>query len=251
MRPFSRSGSGFKLLQLAFCGTLFLSSVTQTWSQDCSTDAMLVFDGSGSMAEMGFNGLDRPRIVEARAAMHASIPEIATYRKLGLVTYGEGGEEACNNVNLKFKPITDAASRILGEIDSLTPAGNTPLTSAVEIAADTLDYETRPGVIVLVTDGRETCGGATCRLAATLASKGQNLTIHVVGFQVRGDFFAWKSQDVEVEEYENGVSVARCLADRNNGSYYSTETTDELVEAMQEALGCAIIGMARNETVEG
>ncbi len=209
---------------------------------DCSTDAMLVFDGSGSMAEMGFNGLDQPRIVEARSAMHASIPEIALFRKLGLITYGEGGEEACNNVNLKFRPIDNAASRILSEIDLLNPSGNTPLTSAVKVAADTLDYENRPGIIVLVTDGRETCAGATCHLAATLASRGQDLTVHVVGFQVRGDFFAWKSQEEQGKGYENGISVARCLADLNKGNYFSTETTDELIEAMRKTLGCAVIG---------
>ena len=38
-------------------------------TDDCAADAMIVFDGSGSMAEMGFNDIDEPRIFEARRAM--------------------------------------------------------------------------------------------------------------------------------------------------------------------------------------
>jgi Ca-activated chloride channel homolog len=38
------------------------------------------------------------------------------------------------------------------EVDSLVPAGKTPLTTAVEQAAEALDYRK------VVTDGEETCG---------------------------------------------------------------------------------------------
>ena len=58
----------------------------------------------------------------------------------------------------------DAANRSYGS-NALVPAGKTPLTSAVEQAAEVLDYRAKPGVIVVVTDGEETCGGRLASLA--------------------------------------------------------------------------------------
>ena len=57
---------------------------------------------------------------------------------------------------------------IMNAVNALVPAGKTPLTSAVEQAAEVLNYRAKPGVIVVVTDGEETCGGAPCALAKQL-----------------------------------------------------------------------------------
>ena len=48
------------------------------------------------------------------------------------------------------------------EVKPLVPTGKTPLTTAVEQAAQVLDYRNKPGVVVLVTDGEETCGRSPC-----------------------------------------------------------------------------------------
>ena len=73
-----------------------LLGVTTTSAQsDCVSDAMIVFDGSGSMAEMGFNDINEPRIFEARRAMADAIPPIAENRRLGLVIYGPNGVDEC------------------------------------------------------------------------------------------------------------------------------------------------------------
>ncbi len=206
----------------------------------CERDAMLVFDGSGSMAEMGFNGLDFPRITEARKAMRRALPHITPHRKLGLMVYGPGPEETCANLDLKFPPIRDAAGPVLAELEGLTPDGDTPLTLAVQGAAEVLDYRAKPGVVVLVTDGKETCGGAPCQLAAELAADSIDLIVHVIGFQIRGEHFNWRSADEDA--VEDGRTVARCLADRTGGLYLATETVDELVDAMLETLVCPLIG---------
>jgi Ca-activated chloride channel family protein len=49
-------------------------------------------------------------------------------------------------------------------VNALNPAGKTPLVGAVRQAAELLDYRTEKGVVVLVTDGEETCGGEPCEL---------------------------------------------------------------------------------------
>ena len=202
-------------------------------AQGCADDAMIVFDGSGSMAEVGFNLFDEPRIFTARRAVGRIIPEIAALRRLGLVVYGPGGADGCTGVELRFAPVADAAPRILGAVDALQPEGDTALTDAVRLAAGALDGE---GTVVLVTDGKDTCGGAPCRLAAELVGRG-GVTVHVIGFKVRGDFFDWDGpgDGATIE------TVARCLADSTGGHYVPTETAEELVAAFRKTLGCELM----------
>ncbi|WP_299934682.1 VWA domain-containing protein [uncultured Pelagimonas sp.] len=209
-------------------------------SEMCTEDAMIVFDGSGSMAEMGFNDIDEPRIFEARRALHQTVPAIGQVRRLGLVIYGPGGEGGCGNVDVRFAPKWQAAPQILDEVDQLEPDGDTPLTEAVAAAANTLNYKEQPGAIVLVTDGKETCGGNPCALAAELSAEGHDLTVHVIGYKVRGDQFAWEGEGHN--DYKQATSVARCLADRTGGQYVSAETVNELIGALRVTLGCSVIG---------
>ncbi len=202
----------------------------------CGEDAMIVFDGSGSMAEMGFNDISEPRIFDARRAMAEVVPDIAAKRRLGLVIYGPGAD-ACTGVDLRFTPMKDAASRILADVNALQPAGDTPLTEAVKSAADVLVAESGGGAVVLVTDGKETCGGAPCQLAAELSD--QNITLHVIGFKVRGSHFSWGSAGSN--DYSDTEAASRCLADRTGGVYVRAETLDQLKAALRTTLGCQIM----------
>jgi Ca-activated chloride channel family protein len=191
------------------------------------------------MAEMGFNDINEPRIFEARRAMADAIPAIAENRRLGLVIYGPNGVDECTGLDVRFPPIADAAPRILNDVNSLEPTGSTPLTEAVKLAAQTLDYQTRPATILLVTDGKETCGGEPCELAADLATNGFDTTVHVIGFKVRGSFFSWERDTSN--SYTEAESVSRCLADITGGTYFNAETLDQLIDALRKTLGCQLL----------
>lgn len=198
----------------------------------CGEDAMIVFDGSGSMSKVGSNAQGVPRIDTARRAVRVAVPEIARGRRLGLVVYGPGPEGSCDNIDLRFPPQENAADRIVAEVEVLEPGGDTPLTGAVEEAAAVLQKQGRGGTVLLVTDGRETCKRQPCELAARLAREAPNLTVHVVGFEVRSSYFSWDAH------YGKGPGEARCLADETGGRYVEAETVEELVEAIRDALGC-------------
>ncbi len=206
----------------------------------CATDAMLVFDGSTSMAEISFETGPNTRIVEARQAIRRAMPDIAPYRRGGLMTYGPGEGEACANVDLRFGPVENAAGPVIEAIDGLRPDGLTPLTAAVQQAAEAMDYRNSPGVVVLVTDGNETCGGRPCEMARAFRATARDLVVHVIGFRAEVDFFAWNNPE---QDPLNGTTVARCLADETGGLFVTTETVDELVAALQRTLGCPVIGM--------
>lgn len=196
----------------------------------CRDDAMIVFDASGSMAGTDLNTSPvAPRIAKVKQALATVLPDIAVERRLGLLDYGPGPYNRCDNIELQLEPTSNAAGRIMAAVEKLVPAGRTPLTSAVREAAKVLDFPAKPAVVVLLTDGEETCGGDPCQLAHALRSMGAHITVHVIGYRTSD---AWTG---------NGMLQSRCLADATGGLYVSAETKDQLIAAFRKTLGCPIV----------
>jgi Ca-activated chloride channel family protein len=200
----------------------------------CTEDAMIVFDASGSMAGNTVQGLfsDVTRIDEVRKALAQVLPGVTKIRKVGLVSYGPGPYGQCN-VALDFRPMPNAAEPIMSAVNALNPAGKTPLVKAVEMAAEVLDYKSSQGVVVLVTDGEETCGGAPCSLGKLIKANGR-LTVHVVGYQLKA--FRWTGAQSFLD--------VKCLAEETGGLYITAENRQDLVQAFERTLGCPMLSAA-------
>jgi Ca-activated chloride channel family protein len=198
----------------------------------CTEDAMLVFDASGSMAGNLNQGIATitPRIDAVRAALARVLPAITRFRRVGLIVYGPGPYQQCN-VQLALRPTADASGLIMGEVNALSPAGKTPLTAAVAQAAEVLDYQEKPGLIVVLTDGEETCGGSPCALGKELHGDAARLTVHVIAFRMKD--FSWTG--------EQSILDAKCLAETNGGLYITTEGEKDLTEALAKTLGCPML----------
>ena len=184
----------------------------------CTEDAMIVFDASGSMSGNGWGyGSESagsvPRIDKVRTAMREILPSVTRFRRVGLITYGSGAWNQCS-IRLDLKPTPNAADRIMAAIDALRPAGRTPLTDAVAQAADVLDFRHKPGLIVVLTDGEETCGGSPCDTSEKLHAEANQLTINVIGLRVKN--YAWMG--------DQGIIDAKCLAEKNGGQYLPVDT---------------------------
>jgi Ca-activated chloride channel family protein len=225
-------------MRIASLIALALAAAPAGADTGCAADAMLVFDGSASMSEIGFDVQDATRITEARAAVAEVMPRVERFRRIGLLTYGPGGADGCSGISLRFGPQDRAGARVIAELDALRPGGLTPLAVAVEQAAEALEYRARPAVIVLVTDGNETCGGTPCATSRRMTDQAADLIVHVIGFRASGDFFAWNNPEQTFGE----DTVAKCFADRTGGTFATAETVDELVEALNRTLGCPVIG---------
>jgi Ca-activated chloride channel family protein len=195
----------------------------------CTEDAMLVFDASGSMSGpvLPGNGGTVSRIDWARAALAEVLPSATKYHRIGLVTYGPGPYNQCN-VELNLKPTPNAGQIIMDIVNALVPAGHTPLTAGVKQAADALDYTAKPGVIIVLTDGEETCGGSPCEIGKSLAALGKHLTVHVIAY--RPGVVSWMG--------EQSIGEAKCLADQTGGLYITAKTQDDLVQALEKTLDC-------------
>jgi Ca-activated chloride channel family protein len=225
---------GFRLgvIVLSALSASTLVAAEENKPSPCTEDAMIVFDASGSMSGNQTLGIPntRPRIDEVRSALAQVLPTATKHRRVGLITYGPGPYNHCN-VKLDLKPTADAFKPIMRAVNALVPAGKTPLTSAVQQAADVLNYRTKPGVIVVVTDGEETCGGSPCGLGKQLRLAADQLTVHVIAF--RYDGFSWTGG--------NSVMDLMCLANENRGLYARANSEDELIDALEKTLDCPMI----------
>lgn len=203
-------------------------------TNDCLSDAMIVFDASGSMGTTDYT-LKVPPIARLKQSLEIVVPEVAPMRKLGLIVYGEGAYDDCNAIQLHMRPTANAADQLLGIVETINPRGRTPLTESVRQAAEALDYTRRPAVVVLVTDGEETCGGDPCAMGALLKKAGLDVTVHVIGYR----------------EGNGGVDYfkARCIADATGGRYFAVSTEDQLIEALRQTLGCPFLTELRPKRV--
>lgn len=193
---------------------------------------MIVFDASKSMAASAGDNTGLRRIDAVRTALARILPRVSAKRRIGLITYGPGSRPACINVALELRPSANAGAQIMQRLDNLKPDGRTPLTRAVQRAAEVLDFRNRPGTIVLLTDGEETCGGAPCALAGRLKADGVRTTVHVISYHIESAIGS------------DGNFVSRCLADETGGIYAATNTVDEVAEALETALACPMVSEA-------
>jgi hypothetical protein len=93
-----------------------------------------------------------------------------------------------------------------------------------------LDFR-KTGIIVLLTDGEETCGRSPCDLGKQLHTAAEQLTVHVIAIRVKG-LSAWTG--------EQSILETKCLAEQNNGLYIPVETEDDLIAAFDPRLPRAL-----------
>ena len=93
----------------------------------------------------------------------------------------------------------------------------------------------KPGIIVVVTDGDETCNGSPCELGKQLHVEAENLTIHIIGFRVES--VSWMG--------EQSITKAKCLAEQNNGLYISAKTKEDLIATFKKTLDCPMLSEAK------
>lgn len=204
-----------------FCSFVALAvtstALAKSEQNPCRENAIVVFDASGSM---GVVHRGQVKIETARRAVGSILPEITEQRRTGLVTYA-----GCSRIELRVRPEYQTADQIAGQLAVTRARGNTPLSHAVRLAHKELAKLGEPGVIVLVTDGLESCSGKPCRLAARLAITDPKIKIHVVGFALTP---------------ETAARQMTCLSQASGGVYVHTNTLQELRAALQKLLTCPL-----------
>lgn len=215
-RTFRNLAASFGLL---FLLTLLLAAPLSLSAQDSSLSSgktIIILDASGSMWGQ-IKG--RPKIEIARETIGKLLQNLPPDLELGLMAYGHRIKGDCGDIELLIPPGKVNRETFLERVNSIIPVGKTPLTDAVEAAANFLKYEENPANVILVSDGLETCDRDPCVLADKLAARGIAFRAHIVAF------------DLTNKE----ANTFRCLSDKTGGQFLQAQDAHTLFDALVSA----------------
>lgn len=178
---------------------------------------VIVLDASGSMWGQ-IDGVNK--ITIAQDVVNATLGAQPATRALGLLAYGHNRKGDCRDIEVLVPPSPGSGPQIAAAVGGINPKGKTPLTAAVQQAAQLLNHTENPATVVLVTDGLETCGADPCALARELERTGVDFTAHVVGFGL---------------SREQGAQVS-CVAAETGGRYFQADNATDLSAALSQTV---------------
>jgi Mg-chelatase subunit ChlD len=112
---------------------------------------------------------------------------------------------------------------LIGQIQAIQPRAGTPLADGIAKAGEMVDGVSREAIIVVVSDGTESCGRDPCAVAADLKRRKPHLRINVVDI--------------------TGTGAGNCAARLTGGQVYTARDAAEVARMMdraaQEAMGPA------------
>lgn len=146
--------------------------------------------------------------------------------EIALRVYGSGLTDlfGCRDSVLfqDFAPVREAREPILALVESLEPRGVTPIAYSLTLAGeDFAAYPDGQNVIVLITDGQESCQGDPCAVSRDLQQQGVVLKPFVVGFALP----------------EREAEFVRCI-----GHYYEADDRETLKAALNDILAAITQG---------
>lgn len=186
------------------------------------TKVLFLLDVSGSMNEKIASG--GTKFAAAKNALKDVAGALPAGTDVGLRVYGSRIAEprsqnprACTDSELVL-PIGPLDTATMNKaVDSFTAKGETPISYSLGKAVDDLGTSGRR-VLVLISDGEESCVKDPCPTARKLATSGIDLQFNAVGLGVNG----------------RARQQLQCIADAGNGSYYDATRSGELSEAIRK-----------------
>ncbi len=205
------------LRALALAITCFFLSLLPSFADEGSR-VILVLDASGSMRAK-IDGKSKMDI--AKQVVGSIIKTWKPEDELGLIAYGHREKGSCEDIEVLREPGPLNAEDYMSAVNGLNPKGKTPMTAAVKMAAESLQYTEKKATVILVSDGIETCGLDPCAIADELENAGVNLTVHTVGFGL---------------DDKGAVAQLKCLAEKTGGIFATANNADELKKALAKTI---------------
>ena len=182
----------------------------------------LILDVSGSMKRK-IEG--RERMDVAKDVMSQIIKELPDNARVALRFYGhrirEGRPGDCKDSELVFPFGTIDKERMLARVRALKALGTTPIAYTLSQVAR--DFGSAPGekLVILVTDGKEECGGSPSTVVQELVAKGIKIRLNIVGFAL-----AEAAVRAEMDR----------VAKITGGKFYDAQNAKALRQAIQQSL---------------
>ena len=132
---------------------------------------------------------------------------------------GSGSVHSRSRLLVPIGPIQ--RTELKAQIEQLRTSGATPLAFALEQAREDCAKISGSKLLILVSDGMETCRGDPIAAARDLVSSGFNLRVHVVGY--------------DVAQYQAAREQLKQIADVAGGTYFDASDSEELRSALRIA----------------
>jgi len=189
---------------------LFFAALCPQIIRAAGQPILFIFDASGSMAAP-FQGVTR--MTAARVMLGEQLRRLPIGTAVGLVAYGNG-IPGCESYRL-YAPVARASSgSILSAIDKLVASGESPIAATLRRAAQILAKE-KAGRIILISDGKETCGGDPETEATILRKRG--FSTFVIGL----------APDESTALYLAGIASA------GGGRFFNAQSSVDFINAIQ------------------
>lgn len=190
---------------------------TRTDNAVAQQSTMIVLDSSQSMWGQLNTSTDDRKYATARESLKTLLENAHGSIDFGLLTYGSkvrikgnNKSKGCNDFNLAVKPADYDIVSLLKEVYRIEPRGRSPVAKALRKAAAMLPPENAH--ILLVSDGKDSCGSDPCAVARELRADNPSLQIDVIGFR----------------EDKNKEEQLECIAENGNGAFVVANDTDRL-----------------------
>ena len=187
------------------------------------TNIEIILDASNSMSETVPGGV---KIQVAQRAIEQLLEILPASYNVGLRAYGHrfahtDTDRSCKDTELlsPLKPLTQQnRTAVKQRLTMLQPKGMTPIAYTLEQAVNDFFGLTGKNIIILVSDGEETCNGDPLATADYITSLGIGLKVYVIGF------------DVTSKKQLEGIAT------RTGGRYYNAKNAIELGLALKQAV---------------
>jgi hypothetical protein len=181
----------------------------------------LILDASNSM----WGQIQKiPKIEIAKEVLSTIVQGLPDDVDVGLRIYGHQHSykrQNCTDSELVV-PVGQVNKELLiQKIKAITPRGMTPIAYSLEQAGSDLKGKKGEKVLILVSDGEESCGGDPVAAANNLNEAGLQVKMHVVGFDI---------EDEATREQLKGI------AEITAGKYFDAAGAEELQSALKEAV---------------
>lgn len=213
----------FKSFVFVFLVIFLLS--TSVYSK---TDIEFIVDLSGSMRKASGG---ETQIETARKALIKTLSGIPADTFIALRVYGHRVEqtnkaESCKDTELTVPFGKGNKEQLKSKIEALKPKGYTPIALSLEKSKGDFSVEREADkVIILLSDGEETCGGDPVAVLKKLKEEGFKVVVHTVGFNV----------DEKTRKQLQDISSF------TGGKYFDAKGADQLTKSLEEATQVSLV----------
>ena len=181
----------------------------------------VILDASGSMWKKMADG--QPRIVVAKDVLLTLVSEkLPDKLPFALRVFGNRKAKSCRtDLEIPFGPLS--RNKTLKKIQGINPQdrSKTPIGDSLAQVSKDLKKATGKKIIILITDGEETCNADPKAVISELKAQGFDVQVNIVGFAID----------------DEGLKQAFAeWAAIGGGDYFDTNDAEQLTSSLQESL---------------